>query len=106
VTFPAKDVAQRQPAKLAALEALYKTSKPAALVIGGIPNDKEERVDYAIHIPGFLSYLAHGDFQAEVKGLDKFAKGSSACIDHSHSISDHDRGGFYNGCCCDTVYII
>ncbi len=70
----AKDVAERQPAKLAALEALYKTSKPADLVIGGIPNDKEERVDYAIHVPGFLSFLAHGDFNAEVTGLDQFPK--------------------------------
>lgn len=72
--FSAKDIAKRQPAKLAALEALYKTSKPADLVIGGIPNDKEERVDYAIHVPGFLSFLAHGDFKAEVTGLDKFPK--------------------------------
>jgi cytochrome d ubiquinol oxidase subunit I len=70
--FSAKDVADRQPAKLAALEALYKTSKPASLVIGGIPDDKEERVNYAIHVPGFLSFLAHGDFKAEVTGLDKF----------------------------------
>ncbi|HYE53894.1 MAG TPA: cytochrome ubiquinol oxidase subunit I [Chitinophagaceae bacterium] len=70
----AKDIAKRQPAKLAAAEALYKTSKPADLVIGGIPNDKEERVDYAIHVPGFLSFLAHGDFDAEVTGLDKFPK--------------------------------
>ncbi len=70
--FSAKDIAQRQPAKLAALEALYKTSKPADLVIGGIPNDKEERVDYAIHVPGFLSFLAHGNFDAEVIGLDQF----------------------------------
>jgi cytochrome d ubiquinol oxidase subunit I len=66
----AKDVAQRQPAKLAAMEALFQTSKPAALVIGGLPNVAEERVDYAIHLPGFLSFLAHGDFSAEVKGLD------------------------------------
>jgi cytochrome bd ubiquinol oxidase subunit I len=72
--FSAKDIAKRQPAKLAAAEALYKTSKPADLVIGGIPNDKEERVDYALHIPGFLSFLAHGDFNAEVTGLDKFPK--------------------------------
>jgi cytochrome d ubiquinol oxidase subunit I len=72
--YSAKDIAKRQPAKLAALEALYKTSKPASLVIGGIPNDKEQRVDYAIHIPGFLSFLAHGDFKAEVKGLDQFPK--------------------------------
>lgn len=72
--YSAKDIAKRQPAKLAALEALYRTSKPADLVIGGIPNDREERVDYAIHIPGFLSFLAHGDFNAEVTGLDQFAK--------------------------------
>lgn len=70
----AKDIAVRQPAKLAAAEALYKTSKPAALVIGGIPDDKEERVRYAIHLPGALSFLAHGDFNAEVTGLDKFPK--------------------------------
>jgi len=70
----AKDIAKRQPAKLAAAEALYKTSQPADLVIGGIPNDKEERVQYAIHIPRFLSFLAHGDFNATVTGLDQFPK--------------------------------
>jgi cytochrome d ubiquinol oxidase subunit I len=67
----AKDIAKRQPAKLAALEALYKTSRPADLVIGGIPNDKEQKVDYALHVPGMLSFLAHGNFTAEVKGLDQ-----------------------------------
>ncbi len=72
--FSAKDVAKRQPAKLAALEALYKTSKPADLVIGGLPNDKEQRVNYAIHIPGGLSVLAKGDWNAEVQGLDKIPK--------------------------------
>ena len=70
----AKDIAKRQPAKLAAAEALYKTSQPASLIIGGIPNDKEERVEYAFHIPGMLSFLAHGDMNAEVTGLDKFPK--------------------------------
>jgi cytochrome d ubiquinol oxidase subunit I len=70
----AKDIAKRQPAKLAAAEALYKTSKPAALIIGGIPNDKEERVDYAIHLPKMLSVLAFGDLEAEVKGLEEFPK--------------------------------
>lgn len=72
--FSAKDVAKRQPAKLAALEALYKTSKPADLVIGGLPNDQEERVDYAIHIPKGLSFLATGNVDAEVQGLDKIPK--------------------------------
>jgi cytochrome d ubiquinol oxidase subunit I len=43
-------------------------------VIGGWPNDKEERVDYAIHIPKGLSFLATGNINAEVQGLDKIPK--------------------------------
>ena len=70
--FATRDVAKRQPEKLAALEALYKTERRADLIIGGIPNNKEQRVDYAIRIPGFLSFLAHRDMNAEVTGLDKF----------------------------------
>jgi len=70
----AKHVAKYQPAKLAAMEGLYKTSKPADLAIGGIPNEEEQRLDYAIKIPGALSYLAHGDFEAEVKGLDQIPR--------------------------------
>lgn len=66
----AKDVAQRQPAKLAAMEAHFHTEAPASLIIGGIPNEETQEVDYAIKLPGMLSFLAHGNFSAEVKGLD------------------------------------
>ncbi len=69
--FSAKDVAKRQPAKLAAMEAHFKTEEKAALIIGGIPDEKTETVKYAIKIPGALSFLAHGDFKTEVTGLDK-----------------------------------
>ena len=69
--FSAKDVASRQPAKLAAMEGLYKTSKPADLVLGGLPSDDQQRVNYAIHLPRGLSFLAKGDWNAEVEGLDK-----------------------------------
>lgn len=67
----AKDVAQRQPAKLAAMEALYKTEKKAPLLVGGIVDEKTKDVKMAVEIPGALSFLAHGDFNAEVKGLDQ-----------------------------------
>ena len=70
----AKNVARLQPAKLAAMESLFKTSAPARMVIGGIPDTSKEEVKYAIHIPGLLSFLAHGNFNAEVTGLDKFKK--------------------------------
>lgn len=71
----AKDVAKRQPAKLAAMEAHYHTSKNAPLIIGGIPDDENQKVNYAIKIPGGLSFLAFGDFDAEVIGLDQIPKG-------------------------------
>lgn len=70
----AKDVAVRQPAKLAAMEAHFETRKNAPLIIGGIPNEKTQEVDYAIRLPGFLSFMAHGNTQAEVKGLDEIPK--------------------------------
>jgi cytochrome d ubiquinol oxidase subunit I len=72
--FSAKHVAKYQPAKLAAMESLFKTSKPAPLVLGGIPDTARQEVRYAIKIPKLLSFLAHGDFNAEVTGLDKIDK--------------------------------
>lgn len=67
----AKDVAIRQPAKLAAMEAHFETEKSASLIVGGIPDEKNKKVDFALRLPGFLSFLAHGDFQSEVTGLDR-----------------------------------
>lgn len=69
--FSAKDVAKRQPAKLAAMEAHFHTVTAAPLIIGGIPDMKNKKVDFAIELPGMLSFLAHGNFKAEVKGLDQ-----------------------------------
>jgi cytochrome d ubiquinol oxidase subunit I len=66
----AKDVARRQPAKLAAMEAHFHTQSSAPLIIGGIPDEEKKRTDYALEIPGMLSFLVHGNFTGEVKGLD------------------------------------
>ncbi len=68
--FSAKDVAVRQPAKLAAMEAHFHTQKSAPLIVGGIPDMQKKKVNFAIELPGMLSFLAHGDFESEVKGLD------------------------------------
>lgn len=70
----AKDVTKRQPAKLAAMEALFKTEKSAPLIIGGIPDEETQTVKYKIELPGMLSFLAHGDFTHEVTGLDQIPK--------------------------------
>ena len=66
----ARHVAKHQPAKLAAMESHFETSASAPLIIGGIPDVENKKVDYAVEIPGFLSFLAFHDFNAEVKGLN------------------------------------
>lgn len=68
----AKDVSKRQPEKLAAMEAHFHTERNADFILGGIVNENEHKVDYAIKIPGLLSFLSHGDFNAPVKGILDF----------------------------------
>lgn len=68
----AKHVAEHQPAKLAAMEAHFETERGASLVIGGIPDPETGEVRWALKIPKLLSFMAHGDFDAEVKGLNDF----------------------------------
>lgn len=69
--FSAKDVARRQPAKLAAMEAHFHTQESAPLIVGGIPDMENKKVQFAFELPGMLSFLAHGDFKSEVTGLDR-----------------------------------
>lgn len=67
----AKDVAKRQPAKLAGMEAHFHTEESAPLILGGIVDEDKKEVKYAIKLPGMLSFLAHGDFKTPVTGLDQ-----------------------------------
>jgi cytochrome bd ubiquinol oxidase subunit I len=70
----AKVVAINQPAKLAAFEGQFKTEQGAPLRIAGIPDEKAGITRFAIEVPGGLSFLAFGDSQASVKGLDAFPR--------------------------------
>src|SRR5258705_1290814 len=67
-------VARYQPAKLAALEAHFKTEAGAPLNIGGIPDVEKGETNYAIKIPYGLSLLAFHDPHATVKGLNEFPR--------------------------------
>jgi len=70
-----KEVAQKQPAKLAAMEALWETTTAAPMYLLQMPDEANERNSVeAIPVPGALSFLAFGDFSAEVKGLKAFPK--------------------------------
>lgn len=72
--FSAKQVAEYQPAKLAAMEGQYRTEAGAPLRIGGFPDDEAMETRFALEIPGALSFLAFGDFDATVKGLEEFPR--------------------------------
>jgi cytochrome d ubiquinol oxidase subunit I len=63
---------EHQPAKIAAMEALWKTERGAALTLIGIPNEKEQRTDFAIKVPRGASLILAHDMNAEIKGLDAF----------------------------------
>lgn len=70
----ARGVAVNQPSKFAAFEALFKDTQGAPLTLFGIPNVKEEKLEYAIGIPKALSYLVYGDQEATVTGLETFPR--------------------------------
>ena len=65
---------EHQPAKIAAVEALWKTEKGAALVLFAVI-DEEKRVNrYAVEIPKALSLVLKHDPDGVVRGLEEFGK--------------------------------
>jgi cytochrome d ubiquinol oxidase subunit I len=67
----AKHLAVAQPTKLAAAEALVRTTRAAPLHVGGWPDLASGEIRGALRVPGGLSFLAHGDPDAIVIGLDQ-----------------------------------
>jgi cytochrome bd ubiquinol oxidase subunit I len=68
--YAATTVARHQPAKLAAMEALFETQSGAPLTLGGWPDAEARRTRFGIPLPYALSLLAYRDPGATVVGLD------------------------------------
>lgn len=74
-SFHAERVAQTQPTKFAAMESVWETQSNAPWNIIQIPDTDNERNSVeAVGIPGFLSFLAFHDTNAEIQGLKEFPK--------------------------------
>src|SRR6187402_2250641 len=58
---------EHQPAKIAAIEALWETRNGAPLVLFAVPNEDTRRNDYAIEIPRLASRILRHDADGEVK---------------------------------------
>ncbi|MFN7673959.1 MAG: cytochrome ubiquinol oxidase subunit I, partial [bacterium] len=62
---------EHQPAKVMAMEGHYDSHPDGApLILFGIPNSKEKRVDYAIQIPKASSLILKHDLNEPLAGLD------------------------------------
>ena len=73
--FHARHVTETQPAKLAAMESLWETTKGAPIYLLALPDEnKEENVIQIGEVPGLLSFLGHHDFNAEITGLKDIPK--------------------------------
>jgi len=77
VAFPTgdqqgKQVAKYQQPTLAAMEGRWKSGPYAELNLIGQPNVEGRRLDNPVRLPGLLSFIAHGSFSSDVKGLDEF----------------------------------
>lgn len=69
------DLAEKQPTKLAALEALWETQPAAPIYLLALPSPSNEgNLLQWGRIPGAMSLLAHHDPEATVKGLRDFPK--------------------------------
>ena len=64
---------EHQPAKIAAIEALWHTEKGAPLVLFAVPNEKTKRNDFALEIPRGASLILTHDSNGELKGLEAFS---------------------------------
>ncbi|WP_193608202.1 cytochrome ubiquinol oxidase subunit I [Nocardioides lijunqiniae] len=69
--FQGKVMTEVQPMKMAAAEALYETEQPAdfsVFTVGSLDGSEER---FAIKVPRLLSFLATGDLEGEVVGIDE-----------------------------------
>jgi cytochrome d ubiquinol oxidase subunit I len=67
-------VAETQPEKMAAFEALWETQEGAPMAIFAIPDESEQKNHAYIGIPRLLSTLIYFDPNAKVLGLNEFPK--------------------------------
>lgn len=65
-------VSKNQPAKLAAMEAVFDDQTNAPLYLLGWVDEDNQKVNFGVAIPGMLSYLIGFDTNTKVTGLNSF----------------------------------
>ena len=63
---------QHQPAKIAAMEAIWQTQKGAPMTLFGLPDAAARETRFAVEVPKLASLVLTHKLDGEVKGLDAF----------------------------------
>ncbi|MEJ2299141.1 MAG: cytochrome ubiquinol oxidase subunit I [Woeseiaceae bacterium] len=63
---------EHQPAKVAAMEALWETREGAPLVLFGLPDAETQTNRYAIELPKVASLILTHELDGEVRGINEF----------------------------------
>lgn len=64
-------LAEAQPMKLSAMEALWETEDPAPFAVMAVINEDEHKNDSEILIPGLFSFMLYNEPAGEVKGMNQ-----------------------------------
>jgi cytochrome d ubiquinol oxidase subunit I len=64
---------EHQPAKIAAIEAIWQTERGVPLVAFAIPNEVTRHNDFAVEIPKLASLILRHDPEGELQGIAAFA---------------------------------
>lgn len=69
--FHTQYLAEANPMKLSAMEALWETEDPAPFTVMAVINEAEHKNDMAIEIPALFSFMLYNKPEGEVKGMNE-----------------------------------
>ncbi|WP_293002320.1 cytochrome ubiquinol oxidase subunit I [Nevskia sp.] len=70
--FHGLNTLEHQPAKIAAMEGHYDSHPGAPLILFGIPNPAESRIDYALELPRLGALILTHSWEGSIRGLNEF----------------------------------
>lgn len=84
--FHTQYLAEANPMKLSAMEALWETENPAPFTVMAVINEDEHKNDMAIEIPALFSFMLYNKPEGEVRGMNDL---------HQELVAQYGEGDYY-----------
>lgn len=84
--FHTQYLAEANPMKLSAMEALWETENPAPFTVMAVINEDEHKNDMAIEIPALFSFMLYNKPEGEVRGMNDL---------HQELVAKYGEGDYY-----------